>query len=263
MIESAEESSKESKRQIWTTSLSAFSRKPSFLFQCQIAQFNCGVCTSEEADEARTDRNDPRRIGSGQNPEVDEPSLQHSTAKCTGKPKTDPKNNDERRLQGLFHLPLPLGRFMELSNSAPFDLLWSRCVCGRWRVARFRPFPFFLFFFRRTGQHIDCTNPMQRYIASANALRARVATSVWRRRKTNEPWTDRRGPVKVTAIASLTRYRYPESVQRYLTLVAHHRGPQARITHIHQHSRRRTPNSVRAPKPSRVADQLRPSVPCA
>jgi hypothetical protein len=45
------------------------------LFQCQIAQFDRGVCFSEEADEARTDRNDPRRIGSGQNPEVDEPSL--------------------------------------------------------------------------------------------------------------------------------------------------------------------------------------------
>jgi hypothetical protein len=39
-----------------------------------------------------------RRIDIGQNPYVDEPSLQqHSTAKCTGKPKNDPKNNDERR----------------------------------------------------------------------------------------------------------------------------------------------------------------------
>jgi len=34
---------------------------------------------------------------------TDEPSLQHSTADCAGKPKNDPKNKDERRLQGFFH----------------------------------------------------------------------------------------------------------------------------------------------------------------
>ena len=33
----------------------------------------------------------------------DEPRLQHSTAKCTAKPKNDPNNKDERRLQGFFH----------------------------------------------------------------------------------------------------------------------------------------------------------------
>jgi len=95
----------------YVTFIGAFqlSAKSSFLFQCQIAQFNCGVCTSEEADEARTERNDPRGIGSGQNPEVDKPSLQHSTAECTGKPKSDPKNNDERRLQGFFHWRSPWG----------------------------------------------------------------------------------------------------------------------------------------------------------
>jgi hypothetical protein len=86
-----------------------FQTKPSFLFHCQIAQFDCGVCISEEADEATTVRNDPRRIGSGQNPDVDEPSLQHSTTKCTGKPKSDPNNNDERRLQGFFHWRSPWG----------------------------------------------------------------------------------------------------------------------------------------------------------
>src|SRR5262249_30692227 len=52
---------------------------------------------------ARTYRDDPRRIDIGHNPDVDEPSLQHSTANCTAKPKNDPKNKDERRLQGYFH----------------------------------------------------------------------------------------------------------------------------------------------------------------
>ena len=51
-----------------------------FLPDSQIAQFDCGVCAGEEADEARTDRDDPRRIDTGYNPDVDEPSLQHSTA---------------------------------------------------------------------------------------------------------------------------------------------------------------------------------------
>ena len=82
---------------------SAFDPKSLFLFPCQIAQFDCDICTREEADEARTDRDNPRRIDIGQNPDVDEPSLQHSTAKCTGKPKNDPKNKDERRLQSFFH----------------------------------------------------------------------------------------------------------------------------------------------------------------
>jgi hypothetical protein len=80
-----------------------------FLPQCQIAQFDCSVCTGEEADEARTDRDDPWRIDVGHNPDVDEPSLQRSTAKCTGKPKNDPKNKDERRLQGFFHSRFPKG----------------------------------------------------------------------------------------------------------------------------------------------------------
>src|SRR5262249_44658229 len=71
--------------------------------QCQIAQFDCSVCTSEEADEAGTYRDDPRRIDSGHNLDVDEPSLQHSTAKCTAKLKNDPNNKDKRRLQGFFH----------------------------------------------------------------------------------------------------------------------------------------------------------------
>jgi len=71
--------------------------------QCQIAQFDCSVCTSEEADEAGTYRDDPRRIGIGHNPDVNETSLQHNTAKCTAKPKNDPNNKDERRLQGFFH----------------------------------------------------------------------------------------------------------------------------------------------------------------
>src|SRR5215831_16402542 len=82
---------------------SAFDPKSLFLFQSQIAQFDCSVCTGEEADEARTDRDDPRRIDTGYNPDVDEPSLQHSTADCASKPKNDPKNKDERRLQGFFH----------------------------------------------------------------------------------------------------------------------------------------------------------------
>ena len=233
------------------------------MFQCQIAQFDRGVCFSEEADEARTDRNDPRRIGSGQNPEVDEPSLHTAPLSVPVSQKPTQRTMMNADCKASFICRSPWG--VSWSYQIPRRLICygpGVCVVGG-ASPDFARSRFFYFFFRRTGQHIDCTNPMQRYIASANALRARVATSVWRRRKTNEPWTDRRGPVKVTAIASLTRYRYPESVQRYLTLVAQHRGPQARITHIHQHSRRRTPNSVRAPKPSRVADQLRPSVPCA
>src|SRR5262249_44573531 len=82
---------------------SALDPKSLFLFQSQIAQFDCSVCTGEEADEARTDRDDPRRIDTGYNPDVDEPSLQHSTADCARKPKNDPKNKDERRLHGFFH----------------------------------------------------------------------------------------------------------------------------------------------------------------
>src|SRR4030095_9365950 len=74
-----------------------------FFPHCQIAQFDCSVCTSEEADEAGTYRDDPRRIDIGHNPDVDEPRLQHSTAKWTAKQKNDPNNKDERRLQGFFH----------------------------------------------------------------------------------------------------------------------------------------------------------------
>jgi len=48
-----------------------------------MAQFDCSVCTSEEADETGTYRDDPRRIDIGHNLDVDEPSLQHSTANCT------------------------------------------------------------------------------------------------------------------------------------------------------------------------------------
>jgi uncharacterized membrane protein HdeD (DUF308 family) len=44
--------------------------------QCQIAQLDCGICTGEEADEARTDRNAGR---------VDPMST--STGNCTGEPK--------------------------------------------------------------------------------------------------------------------------------------------------------------------------------
>jgi hypothetical protein len=84
-------------------SLSAFRPKAVIFSQCQIAQFDCSVCTGEEADETRTDRDDPRRIDIGHNSNVDEPSLQHSTANCAGKPKNDLKNEDERRLQGFFH----------------------------------------------------------------------------------------------------------------------------------------------------------------
>src|SRR5262249_40430041 len=69
----------------------------------QPAQFHRSVCTNEEPDEARTNRDDPRRIAIGQNPRVDKPSLQHRTAKCTGRAKNDPKNKEERRLQGFFH----------------------------------------------------------------------------------------------------------------------------------------------------------------
>src|SRR5215475_9491788 len=58
----------------------------SFLPQSPIAQFDRSVCTGEEADEARTDRDDPRRIDIGHNSNVDERSLQHSTADCAGKP---------------------------------------------------------------------------------------------------------------------------------------------------------------------------------
>jgi hypothetical protein len=78
-------------------------RRVLFFPRYQIAQFDCSVCTSKEADEARTYRDDPRRINIGYNPDVDEPSLQHSTANCTAKPKNDPKNKDERDLQGFFH----------------------------------------------------------------------------------------------------------------------------------------------------------------
>ena len=98
-------------------SLSAFG---AFLFQCQIAQFDCSISTSEEADEARPDRNNPGRIGSGQNPDVDEPSLQHSTAKCTGKPKSNPKNKDERRLQASFIVASP-GAFHGAINCTPLE----------------------------------------------------------------------------------------------------------------------------------------------
>src|SRR5262249_34977398 len=78
-----------------------------FLSDSQIAQFDCGVCAGEEADEARTDRDNPRRIYFGQNPDVDQPGLQHGTAKRAGKPKHDPKHKDERRLQGFFHYRFP------------------------------------------------------------------------------------------------------------------------------------------------------------
>jgi hypothetical protein len=46
-----------------------------FFPQSQIAQLDCSICTGEEADEARTNRDDPRRIDIGQNPDVDEPGL--------------------------------------------------------------------------------------------------------------------------------------------------------------------------------------------
>src|SRR5262249_16533560 len=81
----------------------AIARPGLFFPLCQIAQFDCSVCTSEEADEAGTYRDDPRRIDIGHSPDVDKPSLQHSTASCTAKPKDDPKNKDERDLQGFFH----------------------------------------------------------------------------------------------------------------------------------------------------------------
>ena len=74
-----------------------------FLPDSQIAQFDRGVCAGEESDEARTDRDDPGRIYFGQNSDVDQPGLQHGTAKCTGKPKHDLKHKNECRLQGLFH----------------------------------------------------------------------------------------------------------------------------------------------------------------
>src|SRR5262245_3636260 len=86
--------------------------------QCQIAQFDCSVCTSEEADEAGTYRDDPRRIDSGHNLDVDEPSLQHSTAKCTAKPKNDPNNKDKRRLQGFFHCRSPKSRSQDTRSSS-------------------------------------------------------------------------------------------------------------------------------------------------
>ena len=54
-----------------------------FFPRYQMAQFDCSVCTSEEADETGTYRDDPRRIDIGHNLDVDEPSLQHSTANCT------------------------------------------------------------------------------------------------------------------------------------------------------------------------------------
>jgi len=85
-----------------------------------IAQFDRSVCAGEEADEARTDRDDPRRIDIGQNPQVDEPSLQHSTANCAGKSKNDPKNEDQRRLQGFFHCrPKGSGQHTPLSAITP------------------------------------------------------------------------------------------------------------------------------------------------
>src|SRR5262249_54638111 len=56
--------------------------------QCQIAQFDCSVCTSEEADEAGTYRDDPRRIDSGHNLDVDEPSLQHTPPNVPPSQKT-------------------------------------------------------------------------------------------------------------------------------------------------------------------------------
>jgi hypothetical protein len=81
----------------------------SFFLRCQIAQFDCSVCASEEADEARTDRDDPRRIDTGHNPDVDEPGLQHSTADCAAKPKNDPKNKDKRAVL-LLSFAVPKGR---------------------------------------------------------------------------------------------------------------------------------------------------------
>src|SRR5262249_51406545 len=39
----------------------------------------------------------------GDHPDVYEPSLQHSAANCTGPPKNDPKDKDERGFQGFFH----------------------------------------------------------------------------------------------------------------------------------------------------------------
>ena len=89
-----------------------------FFPRYQIAQFDRGVCTGEEADEARTDRDDPRRIDIGQNPQVDEPSLQHSTANCAGKSKNDPKNEDQRRLQGFFHC-----RFQGARQHTPLSVI--------------------------------------------------------------------------------------------------------------------------------------------
>src|SRR5262249_59446791 len=65
-------------------SFSVFRPKAIIFSQWQIAQFDCSVCTGEEADETRTDGDDPRRIDIGHNSNVDEPSLQKSTANCTG-----------------------------------------------------------------------------------------------------------------------------------------------------------------------------------
>jgi hypothetical protein len=59
-------------------SLSAFRPKAVIFSQCQVAQFDCSVCTGEEADETRTDRDDPLRIDIGHNSNVDEPSPQRS-----------------------------------------------------------------------------------------------------------------------------------------------------------------------------------------
>jgi hypothetical protein len=49
---------------------------------------NCSGAVREEADEARTDHDDPLRIDIGRNPDVDEPACSAAPPICTGKPKT-------------------------------------------------------------------------------------------------------------------------------------------------------------------------------
>jgi hypothetical protein len=73
----------QSTHDVLVLSFSVFRPKAIIFSQWQIAQFDCSVCTGEEADETRTDRDDPRRIDIGHNSNVDEPSLQNSTANCT------------------------------------------------------------------------------------------------------------------------------------------------------------------------------------
>jgi hypothetical protein len=71
----------------------------------------------------------PRRIDIGQNPDVDEPGLQRSTANYTGKPKNDPKNKDERRLQ-VHDAEVELGVGIPLLDRLAVPLPASVSSCG-------------------------------------------------------------------------------------------------------------------------------------